>query len=413
MAFLAGCAVDVQGRRNRPAARGSAVEPRAAEHDGAVGAPGAAAGVGGRGERLDRPGRGFELPELGLGEEADEARVGRPEGLASALRALEPAGVAAVEAPEPQVALARRRFGGEDERPPVGRDHHLIEAGARRCGQGEDHGFSGRRRLPPGRDRGEERDGGEAGRGHQQGGPAAVARGRDRPCPDRAGGGGARPLQVVAGVRDVAQALAWVALEAAPEHVANRGWRPCGEAAPVDLAREDGGENVRDRLAVEQPLAGQHLEQHDTEGPDVGALVDRLAPRLLGRHVGGGAEDDPGRGAGLGEGGRLRESAEAPRAARPSRALARPKSRTLTLPSGVTFTLAGLRSRWTMPFSCASSRASATCFAIADRLVDRNRPALQALGEILALDQLHDQEVDRGPSSACSRARRGGRCRGG
>ena len=35
----------------------------------------------------------------------------------------------------------------------------------------------------------------------------------------------------------------------------------------------------------------------------------------------------------------------------PVQALARPKSRTFTFPSGVTFTFAGLRSRWTMPFS--------------------------------------------------------------
>ncbi len=41
-----------------------------------------------------------------------------------------------------------------------------------------------------------------------------------------------------------------------------------------------------------------------------------------------------------------------------SRALARPKSSTLTVPPGVNLTLAGLRSRWTIPCSWASSRAS-------------------------------------------------------
>ena len=53
------------------------------------------------------------------------------------------------------------------------------------------------------------------------------------------------------------------------------------------------------------------------------------------------------------------------------RALARPKSSTFTLPSGVSFTFAGLRSRWTMPFSCAASSASAICRAIGRRLVER------------------------------------------
>src|SRR5687767_8995481 len=41
-----------------------------------------------------------------------------------------------------------------------------------------------------------------------------------------------------------------------------------------------------------------------------------------------------------------------------SEALARPKSSTFTVPSGRTFTLAGFRSRWMMPCSCAASRAS-------------------------------------------------------
>ena len=46
-------------------------------------------------------------------------------------------------------------------------------------------------------------------------------------------------------------------------------------------------------------------------------------------------------------------------------ALARPKSSTLTLPSGVSFTFAGFRSRCTIPFSCAASSASAIWRAIA------------------------------------------------
>ncbi len=48
-----------------------------------------------------------------------------------------------------------------------------------------------------------------------------------------------------------------------------------------------------------------------------------------------------------------------------SHALARPKSSTLTVPSGRSLMLAGLRSRWTIPCSCAASRASAICSAIA------------------------------------------------
>jgi len=42
---------------------------------------------------------------------------------------------------------------------------------------------------------------------------------------------------------------------------------------------------------------------------------------------------------------------------------ANPKSRTLTTPCGVTFTLAGFRSRCVIPLSCAASSASAICRA--------------------------------------------------
>ena len=107
-------------------------------------------------------------------------------------------------------------------------------------------------------------------------------------------------------------------------------------AAPSSPARaQDRREHVRHRLAVEQARAGQHLVEHDAERPDVGALVDSLALGLLGRHVRRGAEDDAelraeravsvGEFSGVG-------ARRAPRAG--SIALARPKSSTLTVPSG-------------------------------------------------------------------------------
>jgi len=46
-------------------------------------------------------------------------------------------------------------------------------------------------------------------------------------------------------------------------------------------------------------------------------------------------------------------------------ALANPKSSTLTFSSGVIFTFAGLRSRWTTAFSCAASSASVIWRAMA------------------------------------------------
>ena len=203
-------------------------------------------------------------------------------------------------------------------------------------------------------------------------------------------------LEREARLADVAQAPLRVALEAAARAGAGGGGGvAAGRAAQSELALQDGREHVADRLALEEPAAGQHLEEHDAEGPDVGALVDRRAARLLGRHVGGGAEDEPGGGAACARAwgtarGRPRTSDPCRRRSTPSRGRSRAPS---TLPSGVTLTLAGLRSRWTMPFSCASSSASAICLAIGERLVDRDRSALQPLGEVLALDELHGEEV--------------------
>ena len=53
-------------------------------------------------------------------------------------------------------------------------------------------------------------------------------------------------------------------------------------------------------------------------------------------------------------------------------ALAKPKSRTLAFPSLEAFTFWGLRSRWTIPFSWASSSACAICSA-KERLSVRER----------------------------------------
>jgi hypothetical protein len=60
---------------------------------------------------------------------------------------------------------------------------------------------------------------------------------------------------------------------------------------PIRIDLEHGGKCVDHRLTAERWLAGQHLEQHAPEGPDVGTLVDGLSLCLLGTHVGGGAED--------------------------------------------------------------------------------------------------------------------------
>ena len=72
-------------------------------------------------------------------------------------------------------------------------------------------------------------------------------------------------------------------------------------------------------------------------------------------------------------------------------AFANPKSSTFTVPSGRTLMFAGFRSRWMIPCSCAASSASAICFAIGQRVGERDRPIRDAVRQGRPLDELHDQ----------------------
>lgn len=57
--------------------------------------------------------------------------------------------------------------------------------------------------------------------------------------------------------------------------------------------RVDNMVHDRDGAALERPPAGEHPVQHDASRIEVGPLVDALASNLLGRHVGGRADDCP------------------------------------------------------------------------------------------------------------------------
>ena len=74
-------------------------------------------------------------------------------------------------------------------------------------------------------------------------------------------------------------------------------------------------------------------------------------------------------------------------------ALANPKSSTLTMPSGRIRTLAGLRSRCTIPRPVGHLQRLGDLNRNRDRLVNRDRPAVDHLVEALTLDQLHHQHM--------------------
>ena len=218
-------------------------------------------------------------------------------------------------------------------------------------------------------------DGSEAVRGDSGAGAAAAPR-RSRSARRRCRAGGASDLSRDSGAADRGCSAGVAAGSARP--VAARA-RESRRACPRRVSPANGR------------AAGQHLVQHAAERPDVGALVDRLAARLLGAHVGRGAENHARRVvAGDRDASATCDEVRRRRRSRPA-TFASPKSSTFTVPSGVILMLAGFRSRWMMPCSCAASSASAICRAIGSASSSGNRTARDAIGERLALDQLHHQ----------------------
>ena len=254
---------------------------------------------------------------------------------------------------------------------------------------------------------------------------ASASHGRGRPPRH----GGARRLwhdgRGVAGRRvaegdarfpDVPQAELGVALEAAAEQLSYRVGRAGRQRAPIRLRLQHGRERVAHRLAFEEPAAGQHLEQQDAEGPDVRALVHGAAARLLGRHVGGRAEDQPRGGAGVRERRRLREVG---RRGRPG-VRARPRLRQAEvehLHRAVRRQLDVRRLQVAVHDAFLVRLLESLRHLLRDpaRLVERDRAALESRGEVLPLHQLHHQHVGLRAvrERRARRSRRGGRCRGG
>ena len=229
-----------------------------------------------------------------------------------------------------------------------------------------------------------------------------------RAAPSRPRRGRTRSSSVQPRVADVAQAPLRILLEAAARAADERGGGvPAGSASS------------RRRSSAPPRACRRRRRRRTRAGPSASRRARRRTPRCRarlstglpracsGRHVGRGAEDH----AHLrhrGRRDRRRVHRLRARRRRPaSIAFARPKSSTFTVPSARTLMFAGFRSRWMMPCSCAASSASAICFAIGKRLVERDRPRAMRCDEILALDQFHHE---RGHAARLLRGRRSRRC---
>ena len=254
---------------------------------------------------IDGPAGDRHFPELGRRlKEANPLAVGRKERRARAGDAADGLGVETIDGADDQGAIGRHvrdvRAVGRN-----GDDAIRRRVEGERRGRGrherESHRLRGRRRRPahdrPRADRRERRRRRDA--AHPR-------------SPVDAGGGGAgaaawhaagRRRLAESGAPDCSRASSMRASPMSRRRVFtsrsrqrsssrfSRGGVVARQRGPLHLLPQHGRERVRDVLALERPLAGQHLVQDDAERPDVGASIDGLALRLLGRHVGGRAED--------------------------------------------------------------------------------------------------------------------------
>ena len=373
--------------------RGQDAVHRGGEDDGPGAAPAASPRLHRIADRLDTPVGERHLVQLALREEGDPAAVGRPERVAGAPGAGQEAGPDLVELLDPQSLLPLGVGADEHDAPAVGGDRRASGGGVDRgAGRGGDREAEERRPRrgregPPAEGRDRERE--EAATA-QPTRPARGAPGRG----DGGGLGGERRLEQQPRLADVAQALPGIAVEAAGDQASHRGGCRRGQGGPVGLPREHGRQHVGDRLAAEQPLARQHLVEKGAEGPDVRALVDRLAAGLLGRHVGRGAEDEAGGGAGVGEGRGLRQVGRAAgeRVARTGPGLGEAEVEDLDLAVRGHLHVRRLEVAVDDALLVGFLEGLGDLPRDGERLVDRDRSALQALGEVLALDELEDEE---------------------
>ena len=183
--------------------------------------------------------------------------------------------------------------------------------------------------------------------------------------------------------------------QAAAQQLANAR-RCCGwKRRPVDLLSQDRGEHLRRVFSGERARAGEHLVEHQAERPDVRALVDELSFRLLGRHVGGGAEDD----AHLREGGR-REGRREGRVRRGGRggrgSLGEAEIEHLDGAVGAELDVRRFQIAMDDAGLVRGFERLGHLLRDRQRLVDRDGAARDALREILALDQLHHERADAG-----------------
>ena len=226
---------------------------------------------------------------------------------------------------------------------------------------------------------------------------------------------GATVAEHDARLANVLQTLGAVALQATGEQKPQAVRRVIGQAVPGRIGLENSRQCIADRIALEDTLARQHLQQDNTEGPDVGPPVDRRAARLLGAHVGRRAQDYARSGHGRSYRGRVQRLLF-------GRALALERARQAKIQH---LHLTFIRQFHVGRFQVAVNDAGGVgrfeslgdLAGNRDRFFGRHRSPFDAFGQVFARGAFHDQEmqpviglqaVDRGDGGMVQRRQRAG-----
>ncbi len=322
--------------------------------------------------------------ELAPSGDREQVRARRPDRLRrqrTGRQQEDPGPVAGERRAEDDVLAVRHEPGVEDHLPPEG-PRLEEESGRRRVGGGRGAANEpGRARAE--RERGDHRRRPEPARRRAPRGSRRRAR-RRRGLDRRA----RRLLELEREVARVAPAPLRIALQAAVDHPPQPGRRLQRQRREVELGAQHAREQIGDGLAGEESAPGQHLPEHDAERPEVGAAVERPAARLLGGHVGGGAEDDPLDGAVARDRGRVGEIARG-RLLLPG--LGEPEVEHLDGAVGPEPDVGRLQVAVEDALVVRGGERGGDLRRDRRDLVGRDRAAPDPLVEPLALDQLHDQ----------------------
>lgn len=163
-----------------------------------------------------------------------------------------------------------------------------------------------------------------------------------------------------------------------------------GQGVPIGFGLDHRREDVRCGFAAEGQLAGEHFVEHTAKRPNIGALIDGFALGLLGRHVGGGAQDHAGLGGHAGEGGGIRNVR---RGGMVVERLGESEIEHLDHAAVGDLDVGGLEVAMdnAAPVSVLESLANLT--GDGQRVVHRKRTGVKALGQGNTFDQLHHQSM--------------------